>query len=120
MFKKCGNTQKRGLDIIMFMNHFYSKQISLLGVFVFSPTPTNVTVMFPSGAGVEVRERDGDLTTTVLLPEEFDNAILGLLGKMNGNAADDLVLSNGESVRNESNPEELFTFGASCKTLFRM
>ena len=110
---------KRGLDIIVFMNHFHPKQISLLGVFVFSPTPTNVTVMFPSGAGVEVRERDGDLTTTVLLPEEFENATLGLLGKMNCYAEDDLALSNGERVRNQSNPEELFTFGASCETLLR-
>ncbi|KAM8742988.1 sushi domain-containing protein 2-like [Acanthopagrus schlegelii] len=87
--------------------------MDLHGVFVFSPTPTNVTVMFPSGAGVEVRERDGDLTTTVLLPEKFENATLGLLGKMNGYAEDDLALSNGERVRNQSNPEELFTFGAS-------
>ncbi|XP_073334085.1 sushi domain-containing protein 2-like [Pagrus major] len=91
--------------------------MDLHGVFVFSPTPTNVTVMFPSGAGVEVRERAGDLTTTVLLPEEFKDATLGLLGKMNGYAKDDLVLSNGELVRDQSNPEELFSFGASWTVL---
>ncbi|XP_058473358.1 sushi domain-containing protein 2-like [Solea solea] len=87
--------------------------MDLHGVFVFCPTPTNVTVMFPSGAGVEVRLRGGTMTTTVLLPLEFINATLGLLGKMNGDARDDLVLSHGQLVRNLSNPEELFSFGAS-------
>ncbi|XP_068562215.1 sushi domain-containing protein 2-like [Cebidichthys violaceus] len=86
--------------------------MDLHGVFVFSPTSTNVTVMFPSGAGVEVRLREGTMTTTVLLPEEFKNSTLGLLGKMNGDAKDDLV-SNGELVRNLTNPEEVFSFGAS-------
>lgn len=74
--------------------------------------------MFPTGAGVEVRLREGTMTTTVLLPEEFRDTTLGLLGKMNGDAKDDLVLSNGELVQNHSNPEELFSFGASCKKLF--
>ncbi|XP_070707064.1 sushi domain-containing protein 2-like [Pempheris klunzingeri] len=87
--------------------------MDLHAVFVFSPTPTNVTVMFPSGAGVEVRLREETMTATVLLPEEFRGSIVGLLGNMNGDAKDDLVLSNGELVRNHSNPEELFSFGAS-------
>lgn len=85
--------------------------MDLHGVFVFSPTSTNVTVMFPTGAGVEVRLREGTMTTTVLLPEEFRDSILGLLG--NGDATDDLALSNGQFVQNHSNPEELFSFGAS-------
>ncbi|KAM9821157.1 LOW QUALITY PROTEIN: sushi domain-containing protein 2-like [Neosynchiropus ocellatus] len=81
------------------------------GVFVFSPTSSNVTVMFPSGAGVELRLREGTMTTTILLPEEFKGATQGLLGNMNGVAEDDLVLSNGEYVTNQSNPEALFNFG---------
>lgn len=85
------------------------------GVFVFSPTPTNVTVMFPSGAGVEVRLRDVTMTATVLLPEEFKSSTLGLLGKMNGDATDDLVFSTGQLVQDPNNPVELFNFGASCK-----
>ncbi|XP_053267451.1 sushi domain-containing protein 2 [Pleuronectes platessa] len=87
--------------------------MDLHGVFVFSPAPTNVTVMFPTGAGVEVRLIEGTMTTTVLLPEAFKDSTLGLLGKMNGDAADDLVLSNGQLVRDHSDPEELFSFGAS-------
>ncbi|KAK9532590.1 hypothetical protein VZT92_009967 [Zoarces viviparus] len=87
--------------------------MDLHGVFVFSPSSTNVTVMFPSGAGVEVRLREGTMTATVLLPEEFKDSTLGLLGKMNGDAKDDLVLSNGELVRTLTNPEEVFRFGAS-------
>lgn len=83
---------------------------------MFSPTSSNVTVMFPSGAGVEVRQRGKTLTTTVLLPEEFGDSTQGLLGNINGDAKDDLALSNGQLVQNQSNAEELFAFGASCKS----
>ena len=82
---------------------------------MFSPTSTNVTVMFPSGAGVEVRQTEETMMTTVLLPEEFKNTSLGLLGNMNGDAKDDLVFKDGQLVQNISNPEEIFRFGASCK-----
>ncbi|KAM4634094.1 sushi domain-containing protein 2-like [Polymixia lowei] len=87
--------------------------MDLKGIFVFSPTPKNVTVMFPTGAGVEVRMGDGTMTTTVLLPEEFKDSTVGLLGKMNGDASDDLTASDGQLVSNQSNPEEVFTFGGS-------
>ncbi|KAM8828870.1 sushi domain-containing protein 2 isoform 2-T2 [Spinachia spinachia] len=80
--------------------------MDLHGVAVFSPTSTNVTVMFPSGAGVEVRLREETMTTTVLLPEEFTDSTLGLLGKINGDGEDDLALSNG-AISNES---ALFTY----------
>lgn len=82
---------------------------------MFSPSPTNVTVMFRSGAGVEVRLREGIMTTTVLLPESFKSTTLGLLGRMNGNPADDLTLNNGHVVQNSSNAEEVFSFGVGCK-----
>lgn len=99
------------------MNFLFPHQIFLLGVYVFSPTSTNVTVMFPSGAGVEVRLRGETMTTTVLLPANFKGSTLGLLGKMNDYPADDLVLSNGEFVQDQSNPVEVFSFGAGCKKL---
>ncbi|XP_033951669.1 sushi domain-containing protein 2-like isoform X1 [Pseudochaenichthys georgianus] len=86
--------------------------MDLHGVFVFSPTSSNVTVMFSSGVGVEVRLREGTMTTTVLLPEEFIDTTMGLLGKMNGDPKDDLALTNGELVQNRTNPEEVFNFGA--------
>lgn len=82
---------------------------------MFSSVSTNVTVMFPSGAGVEVRLREGNMATTVLLPEEFKDLTVGLMGNLNGNAMDDLTLSNGQVVQNTSNPEEVFSFGASCE-----
>uniref|UniRef100_A0A3B4ZQQ6 Sushi domain containing 2 n=1 Tax=Stegastes partitus TaxID=144197 RepID=A0A3B4ZQQ6_9TELE len=88
--------------------------------FVFCPTPTNVTVMFPSGAGVEVRLREGTMTTTVLLPEEFKGSIRGLLGNMNDDPKDDLVHSNGQPVQNYSNPEEVFRIGANCKKSLKL
>ncbi|XP_072311564.1 sushi domain-containing protein 2-like [Eucyclogobius newberryi] len=87
--------------------------MDLHGVFVFSPSSTKVTVMFPSGTGVEVRLRGDNMATTVLLPEDFSHMTLGLMGKLNGNAQDDLTLENGQVVQNISNPEEVFSFGAS-------
>lgn len=83
---------------------------------MFSPVPANVTVMFRSGAGVEARLREGTMTASVLLPESFKNATLGLLGRMNGDPADDLMLGNGFVVQNHSNPEEVFSFGVGCKS----
>ncbi|XP_035291699.1 sushi domain-containing protein 2 isoform X1 [Anguilla anguilla] len=87
--------------------------MDLKGVFVFSSVPQNVTVMFPTGAGVEVRARGGTMATTVLLPQEFDNQTLGLLGRMNDDPGDDLVSSDGEVVPlNQTTAEALFKFGA--------
>lgn len=71
--------------------------------------------MFRSGAGVEVRLREGTMTITVLLPKSFTNTTSGLLGKMNDDDSDDLTFNNGQVVQNQSNPEEVFSFGASCK-----
>ncbi|CAN9504868.1 unnamed protein product [Ophioblennius macclurei] len=87
--------------------------MDLDGVFVFSPTASNVTVMFPTGAGVEVRLRDVSMTATVLLPEEFDGDTAGLLGVMNGDPADDLKLSNGQIVADPKNPEQVYSFGVN-------
>lgn len=87
------------------------------GVFVFSPNSDNVTVMFPSGAGVELRLRQGTMATTVLLPEVFHGATLGLLGNTNGNASDDLTTPDGRILPVSSTPQELFEFGGHCKTL---
>lgn len=71
--------------------------------------------MFPSGAGVEVRRREETMTTTVLLPRSPDRPTRGLLGTMNDNKKDDLTFSNGQIVQNSADPEEVFSFGASCK-----
>ncbi|KAL0965648.1 hypothetical protein UPYG_G00283940 [Umbra pygmaea] len=87
--------------------------VDLKGVFVFSPTPTNVTVMFPSGVGVELRLRVGSITATVLLPEALKDATSGMLGKMNDDPEDDLITSDGHNVTGQHNAEELFKFGAS-------
>ncbi|XP_076019689.1 sushi domain-containing protein 2 [Genypterus blacodes] len=87
--------------------------MDLKGVFVFCPVSTNVTVMFPTGAGVEVRLREGTITTTVLLPEAFEGSTSGLLGNMNGNGKDDIITSDGQLIEDQNNPEELFRFGAS-------
>ncbi|XP_030647382.1 sushi domain-containing protein 2 [Chanos chanos] len=88
--------------------------IDLKGVFVYSSISKNATVMFPSGAGVEVRAGPGTLATTVLLPREFRDKTRGLLGRMNENPDDDLTSSSGEVIgATENKPEDVFRFGAS-------
>ncbi|KAK2845374.1 hypothetical protein Q7C36_010228 [Tachysurus vachellii] len=86
--------------------------LDLKGVYVFSAVPQNVTVMFPSGAGVEVRGSEGVVTLTVLLPEEFTEQTQGLLGKMNDDPEDDLTSSDGTVVGVDGSPQDIFTFGA--------
>ncbi|XP_072520746.1 sushi domain-containing protein 2 [Salminus brasiliensis] len=86
--------------------------IDLKGVFVFSAVPQNVTVMFPSGAGMEVRSRGGVMTLTVLLPLEFNSQTLGLLGKMNDDPEDDLTSSDGSVVQPSASTQDIFAFGA--------
>ncbi|XP_042369858.1 sushi domain-containing protein 2-like, partial [Plectropomus leopardus] len=85
----------------------------ILGVFVFAPGPHNVTVIFLSGVGVEVRVHDGAMAATVLLPAEFTNHTQGLLGLMNSDPSDDLLTQLGEVISlADATAEEIFTFGA--------
>ncbi|XP_056393196.1 sushi domain-containing protein 2 [Hyla sarda] len=86
--------------------------MDMKGVFLFSPIPSNVTAMFPSGAGVEVRAIKAFLSISVLLPELFLNKTQGLLGVMNGDREDDLTLRNGTQLASSASPEEIFNFGA--------
>ncbi|XP_068102447.1 sushi domain-containing protein 2 isoform X2 [Hyperolius riggenbachi] len=82
------------------------------GVFLFSPSETNVTVMFPSGAGVEARAGEGFLSLSVLLPDAFKGKTQGLLGVMNDDPKDDLTLRNGTVLPSTASPEEIYQFGA--------
>ncbi|OCU02148.1 hypothetical protein XELAEV_18007909mg [Xenopus laevis] len=91
--------------------HFDRSWIDLKGVFMFSGTSQNITVMFPSGAGVEVRGKGGFLGVTVLLPDEFLNQTQGLLGVMNGNPTDDFSFRNGTALPPNATPQELFQLG---------
>ncbi|KAK1159962.1 sushi domain-containing protein 2-like isoform X1 [Acipenser oxyrinchus oxyrinchus] len=86
--------------------------MDLKGVFLYSSVRGNVSVMFPSGAGVEVRGRGGLMTVSVLLPEEFLNHTSGLLGSMNNDPQDDFMFKNGSVLFRDSSPEDLFVFGA--------
>ncbi|XP_040010330.1 sushi domain-containing protein 2 isoform X2 [Xiphias gladius] len=82
-------------------------------VFVFIPSPQNVTVMFLSGVGVEVRVHEGIMAVTVLLPSDFANHTQGLLGLMNSDPSDDLLTQRGEVIPSAAaTPEEIFDFGA--------
>lgn len=86
--------------------------MDMKGVFIFSPIISNVTVMFPSGAGVEVRVIKEFLSISVLLPEIFENKTQGLLGIMNSDPKDDLTLRNGTQLPSSATPGEIFNFGA--------
>ncbi|KAM9330911.1 sushi domain-containing protein 2 [Gastrophryne carolinensis] len=85
--------------------------MDMKGVFLFSPSVSNVSVMFPSGAGVEVRARGGFLSLNILLPDIFHGKTQGLLGVMNNNATDDLRLRNGTLLPATASPLEIFHFG---------
>ncbi|XP_010874344.2 sushi domain-containing protein 2 [Esox lucius] len=92
--------------------------MDLHGVFLYSPTTQNVTVMFSSGVGVEVRGREGGaIALTVLLPSDYANLTQGLLGQMNSDPSDDLLTSMDEVVSpDKASPEDIFNFGAGWKT----
>lgn len=86
--------------------------MDLHGVFVFAPSPQNVTVIFLSGVGVEVRVHEGTMAVTVLLPKEFTNHTQGLLSLMNSDPSDDLLTHFGEIILANATPEEIFIFAA--------
>ncbi|CAJ1069461.1 sushi domain-containing protein 2 [Xyrichtys novacula] len=93
--------------------HFSEQRwMDLHGVFVFAPSQQNVTVIFLSGAAVEVCVHEGTMAATVLLPTEFTNQTQGLLGLMNSDPSDDLLTWVGEVIPPaDVTPEEIFTFG---------
>ena len=83
---------------------------------MFARSPQNVSVIFISGAGVEVRLHEGIMAVTVLLPTEFTNHTQGLLGLMNSDPSDDLSTQLGKVIHlADLTPEEVFTFGAGCE-----
>ncbi|XP_014109212.1 PREDICTED: sushi domain-containing protein 2 [Pseudopodoces humilis] len=87
--------------------------MDLKGLFLYSTPDQNITVMFSSGAGVEIRESGGFLTLTVLLPEKFINHTRGLFGVMNGNPEDDYTFKNKTTMSVHASPQQVFGFGAS-------
>ncbi|XP_044857293.1 sushi domain-containing protein 2 isoform X7 [Mauremys mutica] len=83
-----------------------------VGLFLYSTADQNITVMFSSGAGMELRGRGGFLSLTVLLPVEFHNHTQGLLGVMNDNPRDEYTFKNGTTMSSDASPLQLFEFGA--------
>ncbi|KAM8960766.1 uncharacterized protein RCH25_036533 [Pelodytes ibericus] len=107
-----GSSQRLEVLLNKEVVNFDRSWIDLKGVFLYSPTNQNVTVMFPSGAGVEVRGRGSFLGVTVLLPDEFMNKTQGLLGVMNQDPTDDFTFRNGTTLPPNASPQELFQLGA--------
>lgn len=69
------------------------------GVTVYTPTyilnQSEVVIMFPSGAGVEVVENAGFMTARVYLPWGFINKTRGLFGNWSFDVADDFTRPDG-------------------------
>jgi len=69
------------------------------GVTVYMPTyilnQSEIIMMFESGAGVEVVENEGFMTTRVYLPWTFMNKTRGLFGNWSNDITDDFTLPNG-------------------------
>nr|XP_030141957.3 sushi domain-containing protein 2 isoform X3 [Taeniopygia guttata] len=87
--------------------------MDLKGLFLYSTPDQNITVMFSSGSGVEIRGSGGFLTLTILLPEKFMNHTWGLFGVMNGNPEDDYTFKNKTTMSVHASPQQVFEFGAS-------
>ncbi|NXU50304.1 SUSD2 protein, partial [Turnix velox] len=120
--------QESGSDIIevrceeasnlqVLLNHKvlnFSEQswLDLKGLFLHS-TDQKITVMFSSGAGVEIKRSEKFLILTILLPEEFINHTQGLFGVMNGNMEDDYTFKNKTTMSVHANPQQVFEFGAN-------
>jgi len=69
------------------------------GVTVYMPTyilnQSEIVMMFDSGAGVEVVENEGFMTTRVYLPWTFMNQTRGLFGNWSHDITDDFTLPDG-------------------------
>uniref|UniRef100_A0A670ZID8 Sushi domain containing 2 n=1 Tax=Pseudonaja textilis TaxID=8673 RepID=A0A670ZID8_PSETE len=107
-----------GLEVLLnqkALNFSEQTWMDLNGLFLYSSPGQNVSVLFSSGAGVEVSGHGGQvLSLTVLLPETFQDQTEGLLGRMNGRPEDDLTLPNGTALDvARSGPREHFAFGAA-------
>lgn len=89
--------------------------LMVIGLYLYSTPDQNITVMFSSGSGVEIRGSGGFLTLTILLPEKFMNHTWGLFGVMNGNPQDDYTFKNKTTMSVHASPQQVFEFGASCK-----
>ncbi|XP_013227682.3 sushi domain-containing protein 2 [Columba livia] len=87
--------------------------LDLKGLFLHSTADQNITVMFSSGSGVEIRGSGGFLALTVLLPEKFMNHTQGLFGVMNGNTEDEYTFRNKTMMSVHASPQQLFEFGAN-------
>ncbi|XP_050546629.1 protein mesh-like isoform X2 [Daktulosphaira vitifoliae] len=72
------------------------------GVTVYSPSYTlnqsEIVIMFQSGAGLEVLENKGYMTTRVYMPWQFINKTRGLFGNWSFDQFDDFMLPNGMTV----------------------
>ncbi|XP_078669062.1 sushi domain-containing protein 2-like isoform X1 [Branchiostoma floridae x Branchiostoma belcheri] len=91
-----------------------SGTLVLSGVFVISNPPSNVTVHFQSGVGVEVRSEGGFLTALVLVPPNLKGKTQGLLGTWNDNPDDDFTTPSGDTVSSTADPMTVYNdFGAS-------
>ncbi|XP_071618915.1 sushi domain-containing protein 2 isoform X2 [Heliangelus exortis] len=87
--------------------------MDLKGLFLHSTADQNITVMFSSGSGVEIRGSGGFLSLTVLLPDKFINNTHGLFGVMNGNTDDEYTFKNKTTMSIHASPQQMFEFGAN-------
>ncbi|KAM9526418.1 LOW QUALITY PROTEIN: sushi domain-containing protein 2 [Guaruba guarouba] len=82
------------------------------GLFLHSTADQNITVMFSSGSGAEIRGSGAFLTLTVH-PEKFMNHTQGLCGVMNGNTEGEYTFKNKTTMSVHAKPQQLFEFGAN-------
>ena len=72
---------------------------------------------FSNGISVTVTLLSGLLNVVAVLPQDFMECTLGLLGNFNGNAADDFIYPNGTMLDDDASDEMIHNFGQTCKCL---
>ena len=74
---------------------------------------------FSGGSNIEIRVNNGIISVMlVTLPNRYRSLTRGLMGNYNGNPSDDFIAKGTTaSISIDSDDEEIFTFGNTCKLL---
>ena len=104
------------------MQFITNYSLSFLGTVVEFPANVSedgIKVLFFNGIGLHVKAFGPILRFMIMIPQRLRGDNAGLLGRFNGDPTDDLWLSDGTTLPNNSPPETIDDeFGPSCKYLY--
>ena len=75
-----------------------------------------IRVLFHNGIGLHVHAHGPMLRFLLTIPQQYRGNTAGLLGRFNGDATDDLWLSDGSTLPSDSSMDTIHDeFGPSCE-----